>query len=239
MILKIRSQSRSENAQIKQTRSAGIVAIFAEKIVTRCIFPPHSAVISSIWPWFLTIWPWFPMFFCEVITRKNIVKEMEFIMGARANGVHPCEFEFDRKSLAIARDFWRQTHSSELRSAQAPKMDFLYPYLLICAFCDWLHSMQEGKVGRYGGRKVECRNGFMSWWCSHLQNVRIVSLFKARNKIGQTWLTGISYTNSLIYLTSVLQKYHKCCQVCQSGFLMYWHGWKQLVDYRLCVVWSV
>ena len=44
--------------------------------------------------------------FCEVITGKNIVKEIESIMGARAERSSPSWACIPQKSLAIARDFW-------------------------------------------------------------------------------------------------------------------------------------
>ena len=102
---KSKSQSCSENSQIKQTRSVGIVTIFAEKIVICCIFLPHSAVISGIWPWFPTIWPWFPMFLWSHHKEKHCGR----------NGIHhgrPCGTGsplwvwIPQKSFAIARDFW-------------------------------------------------------------------------------------------------------------------------------------
>ena len=44
--------------------------------------------------------------FCEVITGKNIVEEIESIMGAHTERSSPSWVCIPQKSLAIARDFW-------------------------------------------------------------------------------------------------------------------------------------
>ena len=89
-------------------------------------FLPHSAVISSFWPWFPTIWEWFAMFLWSYHRKKkNIMEEIESIMGPMQNKVHLCEFVFhgnNSPSLVIS---GIQTHLGELRSARAPMLDSL------------------------------------------------------------------------------------------------------------------
>ena len=65
------------------------------------IFLPHSAVISGIWPWFLRIWEWFLMFLWSYHR-----KEIESIMGTRAEWSSPSWVSIPQKSLTIAHDFW-------------------------------------------------------------------------------------------------------------------------------------
>ena len=63
------------------------------------------SVISGLWQFFLMIWEWF-LIFCEVITRKNIVEEIESFRGARAEWSSPSWVCVPQKSLDVACDFW-------------------------------------------------------------------------------------------------------------------------------------
>ena len=63
------------------------------------VFLPHSPVIYNLWPWFSTIWEWFPKF-CKVITEKNIVEEIESIMGTLVEWSSPTEIT-DYRSLFL------------------------------------------------------------------------------------------------------------------------------------------
>ena len=72
----------------------------------RLIFLPHSAVISDLWPWFPTMWWWFPKFLWSYHREKNIVEEIELIMGARVEQSSSSWVCIPQKSLAITRDFW-------------------------------------------------------------------------------------------------------------------------------------
>ena len=68
---------------------------------------------------------WFGSYFwsfCKAITEKNIVEEIELIMGACAKQSSPSRVCIPQKS-GIA------THSGDLHSTQAPMMDSLYLWL--------------------------------------------------------------------------------------------------------------
>ena len=85
-------------------------------------FLPHSAVISSLWPWCLVVWEWFPMFLWSY-HRKNIVGEIESIMGILAEWGSPSWICIPQESVSFAYDFWN-TNSLGLTSFRTGTRDW-------------------------------------------------------------------------------------------------------------------
>ena len=82
---------KSKTAQINyKCRAANPCSVPAHA----CVFLISSTLSCDFWC------------FCEVITGKNIVKEIESIMGARAEQSSPWWVSIPQKSFAIAHDFW-------------------------------------------------------------------------------------------------------------------------------------
>ena len=109
------------------------------------LFLLHSAVISGLWLWFTMIWEWFPMFFVKLSQEKNIVEEIESIMGAYAEQSSPLWVCIPQKSLLLMIS-GIQTHLGELHFTQAPMMGFLFfslfPLWCCCPASSWpLHEL--------------------------------------------------------------------------------------------------
>ena len=84
-------------------------------------------------------------YFCEVITGKNIVEEIESIMGACAEQSSPLWVCIPQKSLSLMIS-GIQTHLGELHFTQAPMMGFLFfslfPLWCCCPASSWpLHEL--------------------------------------------------------------------------------------------------